>query len=102
MIGILLLEGRAGLETSSAGFVSTTSDSARFNVVYFDDGGGLAPDGRGGRALRRSARYCAICSSDMDVGRGVGLSLLFSILLARVAVGSRWNVRYARTVKGKY
>lgn len=61
MIGILLLEGRAGLETSSAGFVSTTSDSARFNVVYFDDGGGLAPDGRGGRALRRSARYCAVC-----------------------------------------
>lgn len=57
---MLLLVGRFGRGASSACFGSTTSVPARFNVVNLEDGGGLAPDGLGGRALRRSERYCAV------------------------------------------
>ena len=59
MIGILLLAGKLGRDSLSV--VSTTpSVSARFNAVNFEVGGGLAPEGLGGRALRRSNRYCAV------------------------------------------
>ena len=60
MIGMLLLVGRLGRGTSSASFGSDTSVSARFKAVNLEDGGGLAPEGRGGRALRRLERYCAV------------------------------------------
>lgn len=59
MIGMLLLVGRAGrssfVDLASAGWVSM-----RRKLPYFDVGGGLAPEGLGGCALRRLARYCAV------------------------------------------
>lgn len=59
MIGILLLVGRAG-RSSFVGFTSAGCVSVRLKLPNFEVGGGRAPEGLGGCALRRLERYCAV------------------------------------------
>lgn len=59
MIGMLLLVGRAG-RSSFVNLASTGCVSVRLKLPNFEVGGGLAPDGLGGCALRRFERYCAV------------------------------------------
>ena len=62
MTGMLLLDCNAGLSLGVCSCLAI-SVSVRLRLANLDGGGGLDPDGRDSRCVRRSVRYVAVVTN---------------------------------------